>query len=421
MKENNEIRVLTINSGSSSLKAGVYHMMIPENQAESQDLGRAEVQKDYGKSGVRESLSLSAEVDRIGIPGSRLKILDEQGETLLDKEEDLDDHHAALRALFAWIEENKPHLKPDAVGHRIVHGGQNYSQPQILTQQLLDELKELIPLDPEHLPQALDGIHFIHQEYPDLPQTACFDTAFHRQMPKRARLYALPRQFFEQGVQRYGFHGLSYEYILQELQDLDGQMAQGRVIIAHLGNGASVAAVKDGKSIDTSMGFTPLEGLVMGTRCGDLDPGIMIYLLEEKKMSAEQINTLINNKSGLLGVSNSSEDMKDLLQKEAKDPHAAEAVELFCYRLKKYIGAYAAALGGLDILVFTGGIGEHASVIRQRVCEGLEFLGIMLNPERNQAGKLLISDDQGRVRVRVIKTEEDLMIAKHTARLIKRG
>ncbi len=426
MATNKERRVLTINSGSSSLKAGVYRIRIPlgEDDAQTKEPVDAYQKSDNmvveKKSNVQEDLVLSVEVERIGISGSRMQIQDERGETLLDSEEDLENHHAALRAFFDWIESERPHLKPDAVGHRIVHGGDHHSQPQIVTQDLLEELKKLIPLDPEHLPQEIDGVHFIEQEYPDLPQVACFDTAFHRKMPVRAQLYALPRRFYQQGVQRYGFHGLSYEYILQVLRDLDGPLADGRVIIAHLGNGASLAAIQGGKSIDTSMGFTPAEGLVMGTRCGDLDPGVLIYLLEEKKMTPEQVNSLINQKSGLLGVSDSSEDMQDLLEREGSDEHVAEAIELFCYRLKKYIGAYAAALGGLDMLVFTGGIGEHAATIRQRVCADMQFLGIVLDPERNQAGKQLISSDQSVVKVRVIPTNEDLMIARHTMRLVER-
>lgn len=424
MANDKDRRVLTINSGSSSLKAGVYRMHIPLGEDSAQKMGpinsyqKSDGMAEKRKSGLLEDLVLSITMERIGISGSRIQIQDEHGETLLDREKDLENHHAALEAFFRWIETERPHLKPDAVGHRIVHGGQNYSQPQIVTQNLLDELQELIPLDPEHLPQEIDGVHFIDQEYPDLPQVACFDTAFHRTMPVRARLYALPRRFYQQGVQRYGFHGLSYEYVIKELHDLDGPLADGRVIIAHLGNGASLAAILSGKGIDTSMGFTPVEGLVMGTRCGDLDPGILIYLLEEKKMTPEQINSLINQKAGLLGVSDSSEDMQDLLERESSDSNAAEAIELFCYRLKKYIGAYAAALGGLDLLVFTGGIGEHAATIRQRVCENMEFLGILLDSERNLAGKQLISSDQGSVKIRVIRTDEDLMIARHTMRLI---
>jgi acetate kinase len=242
---------------------------------------------------------------------------------------------------------------------------------------------------------------------------ACFDTAFHDGLPAVARMYAIPRHLYDEGVRRYGFHGLSYEYILKELRLLDGALAEGRVIIAHLGNGASMVALRGGKSVDTSMGFTPLEGLVMGTRSGDVDPGALVYLLEQRKISPEELSQLLNKQSGLLGVSGSSEDMRDLLEKSANDPHAAEAVDLFCYRAKKYIGAYAAALGGLDVLVFAGGIGEHAAPVREKICAGLDFLGIQLDPQRNRSNAPLISRTGAAVKVRVIETNEDLMIVRH--------
>ncbi|MEO6724404.1 MAG: acetate/propionate family kinase [Blastocatellia bacterium] len=387
-------RVLTINSGSSSLKAALYWM------------------------GEQESLRLSVEVSRIGSPmGSRLQITDASGETLLDRQNDLSDNNAALQELFAWLARQDEGQSLDAVGHRIVHGGHRYREPQLVTPELLAALQALMPLDPDHLSQAINGIKFVKSCFPALPQIACFDTAFHRQMPRVARMYALPHNFYDEGIQRLGFHGLSYEYITEQLRALDGAAADGRVIVAHLGNGASLAAIRGGKSIDTSMGFTPTEGLVMGTRAGDIDPGLLLYLIEEKKMTLEAIKTLINKQAGLLGVSGTSADMRDLLEREATDPHAAEAIDLFCYRAKKYLGAYAAALGGVEILVFTGGIGEHAAAIRERICAGLEFLGIKLDATRNQANAPVISGDDSRVKVRVIKTNEDLMIARHTIKL----
>lgn len=236
-------------------------------------------------------------------------------------------------------------------------------------------------------------------------------------MPRVAQICPLPKHYYEEGVLRYGFHGLSYEYILSELPALDGDLASGRVIVAHLGNGASMAAIKGGKSLDTSMGFTPVAGLVMGTRSGDLDPGVLAYLSEEKGMTGSALATLINKQSGLLGISGLSQDMRDLLDQEAVDPDAAIAIALYCYTAKKYIGAYAAILGGLDILVFTAGVGEHAAPIRDRICSGLEFLGIEIDPGRNRSNAPVISSDESRVKVRVMKTNEDLMIARHAARL----
>ncbi len=386
-------RVLTINSGSSSLKAALYEM------------------------GEPASLMLSLEASRIGTPGSRIQITAADGATLLDRQNDVTNHDAALRALFEWLAQHDAGQRLDAVGHRIVHGGHRYREPQFITPELIAALQELLSLDPDHLSQAINGIEFVTRCFPALPQIACFDTAFHRQMPKVARMYALPRNFYDEGIQRFGFHGLSYEYITEQLRALDGAAADGRVIVAHLGNGASLAALRGGESIDTSMGFTPAEGLMMGTRAGDLDPGLLLYLIEEKKMTLAAARTLLNKQAGLLGVSGTSEDMRDLLEREATDPHAAEAIDLFCYRAKKYLGAYAAALGGVEILVFTGGIGEHAAAIRERICAGLEFLGIRIDAARNQAAAPVISAADSRVKVRVIKTNEDLMIARHTIKL----
>jgi len=287
--------------------------------------------------------------------------------------------------------------------------------------EVVADLRALVPIDPNHLPQAIAAIEAVVRAYPAVPQVVCFDTAFHSRMPRVARLYALPRDLAEGGVVRYGFHGLSYEYVVGELRRLDRGAYDGRVVVAHLGNGASMAAVRGGVGVDTTMGFTSTGGLVMGTRSGDLDPGVPLFLLEERGMSPTEVSDLVNKQAGLLGVSGTSADMRDLLEREAYDGRAAEAVALFCYQAKKFLGALAAALGGLDALVFTGGIGEHAAPVRERVCEGLGFIGIRLDPDRNAAHAPVISSDDAAVTVRVVPTDEDLMVARHTRRLIEQG
>jgi acetate kinase len=382
-------RILTMNRGSATLKAALY------------------------EAGEREALQLSMTVDQAGSSGGRLKIADPRGAALLDCPVDSGDPEIALEVMFAWLGEHGFLSGLEAAGHRLVHGGSRYKDPQRITPEFLTEIERLVPLDPDHLPAAIRGIKFIAKKFPELAQVACFDTAFHSSLPKVARMYALPGNLYDQGILRYGFHGLSYEYIMGELQALEAQLASGRVIIAHLGNGASMVAVKDGKSIDTSMGFTPLEGLVMGTRSGDVDPGLLLYLLEQEKMSAKEMSTMLNKESGLLGVSGTSGDMRNLLEKMQQDSRAGDAVELFCYRAKKYIGAYASVLGGLDVLVFAGGIGERAAVVRKGICDGLDFLGIHLDAASNEANAVLISSPASGVKVRVIKTNEDLMIVRH--------
>ena len=328
------------------------------------------------------------------------------------------DHGAALEAVLAWLQRNRPDLSLNAVGHRVVHGGIHYSEPHRVTPELIATLRKLVPIAPGHLPQAIQAIQVTRRIYPDLAQVACFDTAFHRRMPRIAQICPLPRHLTDEGVIRYGFHGLSYEYVIQQLRSTAPEEAEGRIIIAHLGNGASMAALRGGISIDTTMSFTPAGGLMMGTRPGDLDPGILLYLLIERGMTPDALNELINRQAGLLGVSGISEDMHDLIEKESSDGHAAEAIALFCYQARKYLGALAVALGGLDTFVFTGGIGEHAAAIRLRICESLEFLGIRLDPRRNEAHAPVISREGSLVTVRVMKTDEDLMIARHTRDLI---
>jgi acetate kinase len=284
---------------------------------------------------------------------------------------------------------------------------------------MMEELHDLEPFDPEHLPEEILLAEAFHRRFPDLLQVACFDTAFHRDMPRVARILPIPRRYDRKGVQRYGFHGLSYSFLMEELERLAGPKAvRGRVILAHLGNGASLAAVQDGKPIDTSMGLTPTAGIPMSTRSGDLDPGITWFLARTEKMSAKKFNEMVNFQSGLLGVSETSSDMRDLLSREKEDSRAAEAVALFCYQVKKWIGAFTAVLGGLDTLIFTGGIGENAPAVRARICDGLEFLGIELEENQNAANAGVISAGDSRVAVRVIRTDEEVMIAKMVCRLL---
>jgi acetate kinase len=390
------MRILTINSGSSSIKVGLYEI------------------------GESEKLALSASMERIGLRAGVFRITGAGGEPLIDEHTNLSDHQVALRRLFDWLEEHEPGRKLDAVGHRVVHGGPDYARPHPITGDLMAALKELVPLAPDHLPHEIKAIQITADTYPGLTQVACFDTAFHRPMPRLAQTYPLPRHFQHEGLVRYGFHGLSYEYIMQELRREAGDAAaSGRVIIAHLGNGASMAAVRKGKSLDTTMGFTPAGGLVMSTRSGDLDPGVLVYLLEEKGVTPSGLNDLVNQQAGLLGVSGISSDMKDLLDREGQEPHARQAVDLFCYQARKYLGALAAALGGLDTLIFTAGIGENAPAVRERICQNLAFLGVHLDSRRNAANAAIISRDEGPVTVRVMHTDEDLMIARHTYTVIR--
>jgi acetate kinase len=284
---------------------------------------------------------------------------------------------------------------------------------------MLGELRRMRHFDPEHLPAEIALMEMFAAKFPKTPQVACFDTAFHRDMPRVAQLIPIPRRYEAKGVQRYGFHGLSYAYLMQELERIAGvRCAKGRVVLAHLGNGASMAAVRGGKCVDTSMAFTPAAGLVMSTRSGDLDPGLVTFLARSEKMSAERFERLTSHESGLLGVSETSPDMRDLLVRESKDIRAAEAVDLFCYQARKWIGAYAAALGGLDTLVFAGGIGENAAPVRARICEGLGFLGIALDKSRNAKHSDVISRDGSRAMVRIIRTDEEVMIARSVCRMI---
>ena len=389
-------KILILNSGSSSLKFALFEM------------------------DGREALMVSGRLERIGLAQGTFQVRDTNGRTLVESaDEKLPDHVAAIRRLLDWLSQAGHSENLDAAAHRVVHGGPRHSRPQRITPELLDELRLLVPLASNHLPGALAAIDALRQAHPTLAEIACFDTAFHRQMPELAQRYPLPRQYADEGVLRYGFHGLSYEYVLNELERTPGANAQGRLIVAHLGNGASMAAVHQGRGIETTMGFTPTGGLVMGTRSGDLDPGLMLYLLQQRGISPEELHELVNRRSGLIGVSGVSSDMQDLLAREADDPDAALAVALFCYQARKFIGALAAALAGLDELIFTGGIGEHAAPVRARICEPLAFLGVAVDPARNAAGEPLISPPGGQVAVRVVKTNEELMMARHADSLLR--
>jgi acetate kinase len=387
--------VLTINSGSSSIKFALFPFDSPRTRL------------------------LSGKIERIGLPSPTVTIKD--GAKTSDKLPiAAPDHRAAGEFFIGWLEQNFGFSGLLGIGHRVVHGGADFTRSQRITPQLVAELHRLSPYDPEHLPSSIQLMELFEERHPQLPQVACFDTAFHRDMPRVARLLPLPRRFDAKGVQRFGFHGLSYAFLVEELERLAGpKAANGRVVLAHLGNGASLAAVRDGKSIDTTMGFTPAAGVPMSTRSGDLDPGLVWYLARTEQMTAEQFHEMVHHQSGLLGVSELSPDMRDLLAREADDVRAAEAVALFCYQTKKWIGAFAAALGGLDALVFAGGIGENAPEIRARICEGLEFLGVHLDEQRNQTNAPVISTDSSQATVRVIRTDEEVMIAKAVCHVIQ--
>jgi acetate kinase len=382
-------RILTINGGSSSIKFALFRV------------------------GDRLERILEGAVEGIGLPDATLRVKGSGREADLDRPVQAPDHVTAVNALMDWVDERGGGEALTAVGHRVVHGGPRYSQPVRITAEMVGELQRLSPFDPEHLPEEILLTEALHRRFPELPQVACFDTAFHHDLPRVAQLLPIPRRYEALGVRRYGFHGLSYAFLMGELARSAGaEAARGRVILAHLGNGASLAAVRDGKPVDTSMGFTPTAGVPMSTRSGDLDPGLSWYLARTERMSAQQFNEMVNARSGLLGVSETSSDMRDLLQREDEDVRAAEAVALFCYQVKKWIGSFTAALGGLDTLVFAGGIGENAPRVRTRICGGLGSFGIELDEGRNAANVKMISAVTSRVAVRVMHTDEEVMIAR---------
>ena len=378
-------KILTINCGSSSIKFALF-------EAEEQL-----IKVLFGK------------IDRIGFSDAALTY------------HDLVTHKAgnifiritsAVNFFIDWLQGYIDMSLVSGIGHRVVHG-MKHTEPELITQELMDELHNIISFDPDHLPQEIEMIEILSKRYPELLQLACFDTSFHTSMPRMAKLLPLPRRYEEMGIQRYGFHGLSYAYLMEELTRVAGkETADGKIVLAHLGNGASLVAVKNGKSIDTSMGFTPTSGLVMGTRPGDLDPGVAWFLMQSEKIGPVQFSDLINHQSGLFGISETSSDMNDLLEHQLNDYRASEAVDLFCYQARKWIGSFVAVLEGLDTLVFAGGIGENAPEVRSRICKGFQFLGIEIDEKRNIENNTIISRDKSRVTVWVIKTNEELMIAK---------
>jgi len=359
-------------------------------------------------------------IDRIGLPES-VMIATASGHGQCERRTvTASDPAACVTLLIEWLEGQIDMKSLRAVGHRVVHGGMTYGKPGRVTPDMLEELRRISPYDPEHLPSEIELIETFNRRYPNLAQIACFDTAFHRDMPRIARLIPIPRRYQKLGLQRYGFHGLSYTFLMKELARVRmSSEANGRVILAHLGNGASMAAVKNGKSIDTTMSFTPTSGMLMSRRSGDLDPGLVSYLARTEGMNVEQFHRMVNTESGLLGISEISSDMRDLLAQEMNNPLAAEAVALFCYHAKKWIGALAAALGGLDTLVFSAGIGENSPVIRARICDGLQFLGIVLDELRNEKGKAVISTEDSDVTVRVMHTDEESEIARSVSELLQ--
>ncbi len=390
--------ILTLNGGSSSIKFALF-------EEQGRELARA----------------LHGKIDRIGLSGTQMSFTTPGGGKPKTQPMTASSNKAGAMALIDWLEKENALETVRGVGHRVVHGMQ-HTEPELVTDKLLGDLRRISPNDPEHLPRELELMEAFRERRPTVRQVACFDTAFHRTMPRVAKLLPLPRRFDKEGIQRYGFHGLSYTYLMSELVRLkDPAAKKGRVILAHLGNGASMAAVRNGKSIDTSMGFTPTAGLVMSTRSGDLDPGLAAFLARTQKMSPHQFYEMVNHKSGLLGISGTSSDMRDLEAAEAKDIRAAEAIELFCYQAKKWIGSFAAALGGVDTLVFAGGIGENSPAARRQICEGLEFLGVKLDQSKNKRSAPVISAEKAKVAVRVIRTDEEIVIARAVQRLLESG
>ncbi len=390
------VRLLAVNAGSSSLKARIYRV---------------------------EQTALTCEqialVERIGRDESLLRVQDASGQTQTERVLAAPDHAAAVHALLDELGQATLATIVGS-GHRVVHGGVHHVQPELVDAELLSSLAELTPLAPNHNPPALAVIEAVGAALPGVPRVACFDTAFHATMPLQARHFALPRTLTDEGVIRYGFHGLSCESILAELRAQDVQVDDERIIIAHLGNGASMTAVEGGRSVDTTMGFTPLGGLVMGTRPGDLDPGVQLYLLQERHMDPRALADMLSHESGMLGVSGRSADMRDLLGHAADDPHAAEAVTLFAYQARKFLGALVAAMGGVDRVVFTGGIGEHAAPVREMICARLAFLGVVIDPAQNAVHASCISPVSSRVVVQVLATDEERIIAEHTRHVLAR-
>ena len=388
-------RILTVNGGSSSIKFALFEA-----------------------DGAMQR-RLDGRIERIGSSSAQLSAKGRKSFDSFSQPVHAPDHQAAVNVLMDWLEERIGRGELAAVGHRVVHGGPRYTEPQRITPEMVETLHQLEPFDPEHLPEEIQLTEAFFKRFPDLPQVACFDTTFHRDLPQVARLLPIPRRYEARGVRRYGFHGLSYAYLMEELARVAGKdAAEGRVVLAHLGNGASLAAVRGGKPMDTSMSFTPTAGIPMSTRSGDLDPGLVWYLNRVENINSRQFNKMVNFESGLLGISETSSDMSELLEREATDVRAAEAVAVFCYQVRKWIGAFAAAIGGLDTLIFSGGIGENAPAVRLRSCEGLGFLGIEIDEQQNAGNAAVISTGSSRVVVRVMHTDEEQMIATTVCRVL---
>ena len=383
--------ILAINAGSSSIKFAVYQ-------------------------GHATAPLLRGKLDEVSPARAVLSWQTTDGESNHREMQVTDD--GVTPHLLDWLDQRRESASVSGIGHRIVHG-MTRTAPARVTPELIEELRGTSSYAPDHLPRELELIEAFRARYPELSQVTCFDTAFHRDLRPPASLLPIPRRYGAKGVRRYGFHGLSYAYLIEELARVAGPDAsRGRVILAHLGNGASMAAVYGGRSIDTTMAFTPAAGLAMSTRTGDLDPGLVSFLARTEQMTVSQFHHMVNHESGLIGLSETSSDMRELLAREGQDGRAADAVALFCYQAKKWIGALAAALGGLETLVFSAGIGERSAPVRTRICEGLGFLGIELHEARNLANATVISTDASRVTVRVIPTNEELMIARLTSRVL---
>jgi acetate kinase len=392
--KNENSNILVINGGSSSIKFALYSM-------------------DENPDKI-----FSGQIKRIGLSGPEFTVINniqEKNEIVFDAT----NFKEATEVLIEWLKKQKEFEQTNCIGHRIVHG-LKHSHAKIIDANLLNELDKISDYDPDHLPAEIEIVRLFKNQFPLLMQVACFDTVFHTTIPAVAKTLAIPKSYYDEGVQRYGFHGISYSYLMQELRKQNEAEANGKVILAHLGSGASLAAVKDGECVDTSMGFTPAGGIPMSTRSGEIDPGVAWYLMK-KGMNAKAFNDLVNHQSGLLGISGISSDMQDLLRLEKENKNAALAIDIFCYQVKKYIGGYAAVLGSLNTLVFSGGIGEHSPGVRSKICDNLEFLGIELDEIKNMNNEAVIATETSKVKVHVIQTNEEEMIAKTTGEMYEKS